>query len=300
MPLPVSDLSSNAEENIAHAAKVIGRSKDRLKVFGAIYTGKQRIKTADEISKTTHLPQVRVLQEGKRLSDNHLVVPTKVDGRKAYEKIDFFHTHKKRILSLAASPPKLKAFPTKRNPAPRGSTDRIKLDVLIPRRKHSARMVTIDDIDSFAKAHVLSRDSGYTRMPERKFKMGMARILGEKGDFKDWGGENRDLSSTRVMIGGKRHSTAFAFKGPGKTGKLTPAKMGKNGDQIQRLFKCPAEVFLIQYWGQVDDMVLEQLESLAKLKSYMEDGTVWYGIIDGVDSTRLIQAYPKEFEHQFN
>lgn len=50
--------------------------------------------------------------------------------------------------------------------------------------------------------------------------------------------------------------------------------------------------------GQVDDTALEQLGRVAKLKSYLENRTVWYGIIDGVDSTRLIQAYPQEFGDQ--
>jgi len=73
--------------------------------------------------------------------------------------------------------------------------------------------------------------------------------------------------------------------------------MGKNGDQIQRLVKCKvAEVLIIQYWAQIDDSVSEQLESWAKIKSYTEDKTIWYGVIDGIDSTRLIKAYPKEFQ----
>src|SRR6185312_1730126 len=89
------------------------------------------------------------------------------------------------------------------------------------------------------------------RMGEAKFKGGIASILGERDSFSDWGGESRDLSSTRVWIGGRRRVAAFAFKGPGMTGRLTPGKMGKNGDQIQRLFGAPAEVFLVQYGGRV-------------------------------------------------
>jgi hypothetical protein len=42
------------------------------------------------------------------------------------------------------------------------------------------------------------------------------------------------------------------------------------GDQIQRLAKCPADVFIVQYWGQIDDAVLDQLENFAKLKSYLK------------------------------
>ena len=99
-------------------------------------------------------------------------------------------------------------------------------------------MVTVDDIDSFSKVLDIDEIPGeYTRIYESKFKAGVAAILGEKDLFKDWGGELNDLSSTKVRIDGKRRMSAFAFKGPGTSGKLTPCKMGKNGDQIQRLFR---------------------------------------------------------------
>lgn len=296
MAFPVADLSSNAEENIAHAAKIIGRSKHRLKVFDAIYTTKRKIKTVIEISKTTRLTEIRVLQEGKKLADNHLVNPTQVNGRKAYQKIDFFHAHKHRILGLATSPAKLKAFATKRNPAMRaGSTGHIRINVAIPRKTQKAYLLTVDDIQSFSKVRRVGKSKSYTKIAEARFKKGVAKILGEKGDFNDWGGENRDLASTRLVVSGKRRSAAFAFKGPGKSGRLTPGKMGKNGDQIQRLFRCPAEIFIVQYWQQIDDAVLEQMEHFAQLKSYLESRPIGYGIIEGVDSTRLIEAYPKQF-----
>lgn len=296
MPLPVSDLASNAEENIAHAAKIIGRSVARQRVFDAIYTNKRRIKTVADIRAATGLGEVRVLQEGKRLADNHIVSPTRVNGRRGYEKIDFFHQHKRRILSLAASPEKLRKFPTKRNPA--GGSRRagsISVSVSIPRQKQRARLITVDDIDNFAKVRKVRGTVGYTKMPETQFKGGIARILGEPGRFKDWGGENRDLASTRLSVSGKRRSAALAFKGPGKTGKLTPGKMGKNGDQIQRLAKCPADVFIVQYWAEIDDAVLEQLERFSQLKSYLEGRDIFFGVIDGVDSSRLLQAYPRAF-----
>lgn len=70
--------------------------------------------------------------------------------------------------------------------------------------------------------------------------------------------------------------------------------MGKHGDQIQRLAKCPAEVFVVQYWAEIDDSVLAQLEQLIQLKSFLESRQLWYGIVDGQDSARLIQAYPKQ------
>jgi hypothetical protein len=90
-------------------------------------------------------------------------------------------------------------------------------------------------------------------------------------------------------------SAAFAFKGHGTKGKLTPAKLGKNGDQIQRLFEAPAQVFFIQYHGQIAQSVLQQMAMLAVAKSVMSGLPIWYGIFDGQDSNRIYTAYRSLF-----
>ena len=72
-------------------------------------------------------------------------------------------------------------------------------------------------------------------------------------------------------------------------------EMGKNGDQIQRIVKCPAEIFLVLYWRDIDDSVFEQLEKFVQLKAHFENRKLWYGIIGGNDSARLIEAYPLRF-----
>jgi len=61
------------------------------------------------------------------------------------------------------------------------------------------------------------------------------------------------------------------------------------------LFETAAEVFLIQYWGAIDETVLKQMEQLAVAKSVMTGSEVIYGIIDGEDSRRLFDAYATEF-----
>jgi hypothetical protein len=71
--------------------------------------------------------------------------------------------------------------------------------------------------------------------------------------------------------------------------------MGKNGDQIQRLFQSTAEVFFVQYWQEIDESVLDQMKQLAIAKSLMDGRRVWFGIIDGQDSNRLYRAYQKRF-----
>jgi hypothetical protein len=59
------------------------------------------------------------------------------------------------------------------------------------------------------------------------------------------------LYSTLLKIGGKRKAAAFGFKGPGQLGALVPGRMGKNGDQIQRLFQEEADVFFVQHWREI-------------------------------------------------
>jgi hypothetical protein len=120
-------------------------------------------------------------------------------------------------------------------------------------------------------------------------------LLGEPSDPKDWGGETSDLYTSRLKSGGKRITAAFAFKGPGKKGKLVPGKMGKNGDQIQRLFQEDADIFIVQYWSEIAPSILEHMRTFAIGKSAMTGREIKYGIIDGQDSERLRVAYRSNF-----
>ncbi len=254
---------------------------------------RRRIKTVDQIADATGLSRKRVLEEGKKLVANQVVNQRKKDGQVAYEKIDFFHHHKKRIIALAGSKTRLDALPTKRNPASsRASTVLVRM---IPQRAR-AQFITIDDINSFRRAWQKDTTQHLPPMAEKQFKRGIQQILGQQGTFKDWGGEKNDLFSTRLRIGQKRFPAAFAFKGPATKGKLTPGKLGTNGDQIQRLFESPAQVFLVQYHGAIDESVTQLMSQLAIAKSLMTGRRIWYGVIDGQDSHRLVLGYPSSFE----
>ncbi|MBN8279934.1 MAG: hypothetical protein J0M16_04950 [Gammaproteobacteria bacterium] len=295
MPLSVSDRGSNKAEQIDHAAEVLGKSV-RRDVFRAIYTGKAAVKSVPALMDATGLNRNRVLDAGKRLADQDLVEQVKVAGLTCYKKIAFFQHHRDKIIKLAGDPAARERLPTKRRPAATSSTRvKIALKLQVPKKQIRATLLTVDDIESFSLVRSISTPRSNVRMPETQFKDGIARIVGEVGSFKDWGGEIRDLSTTRLMVDGRRRSTAFAFKGPGKRGRLTPAKMGINGDQIQRLMRCPAEVFIVQYWAEIDDSVLDQLKQFAELLSYFQQKEIYYGVIDGSDSARLIAAYPRKF-----
>lgn len=295
MAISTADRSSNKPEQIQLAAEAIGRSAIKRAVFKSIYTGKRAIKTVVDLMDATRFSRIRVLDAARALADEDIVVQTKVGGITAYQKVGFFQRYRNRVLRLAANPAARKRLATKRNPAPSRAQRQLLLNIRVPRSAVAAQPITIDDIDSFNAVRKVGSAHNYLKMPEAQFKNGVARILGERGPFKDWGGELRDLYSTRLLIGGTRRRAAFAFKGPGTSGKLTPGKFGKNGDQVQRLLKCPAELFVIQYWGEIADETAELLQKLTELRSYFESKELLYCVIDGNDSARLIAAYHRYF-----
>lgn len=294
MAIPVvSDPRSNPNDQIAYIAKVLGRAKERTAVFVAIHTGKKNVKSATEIAKVTKLKRKRVLEEGVKLVHKQIVKQHKLsDGDIGYERDAFSYAHKAKIVARAGSPKKLEKFPTKYSVkiAP------VRLNVPVAKSAIQTAIITVDAIDSFAKAKKIRSVPPLSGMSETHFKHGVQRIVGETGIFKDWGGETSDLWTTRVRLKGKRVAAAFAFKGPGTKGLLTPGRLGKNGDQILRLFREEADVFLVQYVGQIAPTVLQMMAPLAQMKSITTGHKIYYGLIDGNDSARIVAAYPRAFK----
>jgi len=240
----------------------------------------------------TKYGQVEVLQLGGKLADQQLVHKTKVGKATAYEKDRFFATNRQKILRYAINPTSLKHLPTKFSPRVPAAGP---LRVTIRGIRVRITEITVDDIDQFAAVKKIKSASERV-ISESAFKRGIQRILREGGKFQDWGGEPNDLFTTKVRLKGKRVATAFAFKGPGTSGVLTPAKLGKNGDQIQRLFLSPADIFIIQYHGQIGQAVVEQMKAFATINSVREGKHVWYGTIDGDDTRRVLAAYASKFK----
>ncbi len=297
MTTETTDVRSNPNEQIAHAASVIKKSEHRRKVFEAICFGKKKVKLISEIASRTGLPHKRVLEEAVKLHNNRLVKKSKVNGEMAYEKDDFLSQKLKLILKLADDPKALAEFPTKSNPRP-SSSSVINVNFPAPKNMVDTKEVKVDDIDSFQKVKEIQLSPKPKLVPieENVFQAGLQKVLQEEGTFNDWGGETDDLFSNRLVLGGKRVDVAFGLKGRGTKGKLVPAKMGKDGDQIQRLFRAPADVFLVQYWGQIDESILEQMRLMATAKSLFEKRTIYYGTIDGQDTQRIIAAYQEYFD----
>ena len=286
----VTDSRSNANDQIAHAVNVLGRSDHRRRVFDAISKGKKVTKTVQELANVLGLTRKQVLNAARPLVANQLVAQTKVDGDTAYTKDSFFSAQRTRILRLVDEPSKLDELPTKTRPHTTTATRTITFRPEFVRTE----VITIQALDQLAPASKLPPRQ-VIELPERAFKQGFQRIVGEQGDFADWGGEKNDLFTTNLKVHGFRKASAIAFKGPGTRGKLTPKKLGKNGDQIQRLFNTAAQVFLVQYWNVIDESVLEQMEAFAVARSVTTGQRIYYGLIDGSDSARIIEAHPTAF-----
>jgi hypothetical protein len=206
---------------------------------------------------------------------------------------------------LAANKEKLKAHVTIRKPKVSFAKLELKIDMRLRDVFVVARYITVDGIDNFSKVRSLKHNKvpnklDPPRLAEKVFKSGMANVLGNKGVFKDWGGEKNDLYTSHVSIDGTRYAAAIGLKGPATTGMLTPAKMGKNGDQIQRLFDSDAQVFLVQYEGRIAESVCQQLKRMAVNKSVEDRRPVFYGTIALEDSYRLRMRYASEYQKAAN
>jgi len=292
---PTTEFSATSEETIQKIATELSTSDRKYRVFEAIYSGGNKPKDAVALAVTTGLSEMVVLQLATPMAHQQYFERLKHNGRVAFRKYHHINAVRHRILRLAKNPRKLNQHVSSRTP-------RQAILVQVDSRKRtevSVREIFIDDIEEFKlvtdlkPAQLPNLDP--TRLPEKIFKYGVASILGNKGKFQDWGGEKNDLYTSNVTIGGQRKSTAFAFKGPATSPPLTIAKLGKNGDQIPRLFSTTADVFLVQFEGTTEEAVKEQMLTYAFKKSHETGKEILYGVIALEDSHRLRVRYASHF-----
>lgn len=157
------------------------------------------------------------------------------------------------------------------------------------------RELHVDGLDCFEAVRTLRPARSVTALeplkdiPEHEIKAAFADIIGEPCIPKDWGGERSDLYSTYVCKDGHRIATAFAFKGPSRFQPMTMAHLGKNGDQIDRLFTEPADLLVLQHCHQVTPPVRSAMRAYAQR---VGDPRL-YCVIDGFDTLRVLRAYGK-------
>jgi hypothetical protein len=159
----------------------------------------------------------------------------------------------------------------------------------------------VEDIDSFRKvrdvnpatvSHLLSNE-GYLDQPEDFIQMVLEQILDVPFHKRDWGGEINDLYTANVVVNGSRTATAFLLKGHGLKRKVLKIRdCGQNGDQLVRLFDSPAQLFVVQFVGEISENVIRDVEG--KVNERRSRGkSAWYCIMNGQDTARVLHAYGK-------
>lgn len=156
----------------------------------------------------------------------------------------------------------------------------------------------VEDIDSFHKVRDVNPaivmgmlDDGYLNRSEDSIQRALEKILSVPFHKNDWGGEQNDLYTANVMINGVRHDTAFLLKGNGLRKKtMEISDCGANGDQILRLCNSPAKLFVIQFVGRISEAVVGDIDGKVRQKR-SEGRDVWYCIMDGQDTARVLRAY---------
>ena len=66
--------------------------------------------------------------------------------------------------------------------------------------------------------------------------------------------------------------------------------LGKEADQLQRLFGLPAEVFVVQFNGPISEAVIQDLTDCVD-HARRQGRTALGCAIDGQDRARLLRAY---------
>jgi hypothetical protein len=158
-------------------------------------------------------------------------------------------------------------------------------------------LISIEAIGSFARVsdvspqQVASLVAKKLPLPEQTVKEFIAKIIGEPYLDTDWGGELSDVLTTRIELNGQRVAGAFLLKGAGSKKKLKPGDLGKNGDQVRRLSKQDADLYVVQHVGEFDEAVRDQLADMILAKRAKGSPNAVGSLWDGSDCARLFIAY---------
>jgi len=154
-----------------------------------------------------------------------------------------------------------------------------------------------EDVDSFSRARkVKASKERYLNLLEIDVKKAFLSLIGEPNIHKDSSVEMSDIFTPRIKLNGENISTAIALNGRGKfktkkkEGIFEIADSGKNGNQINRLFEEPAKLFILQCVGQFSNYVCDEMYAHAYKKSKGGKEEIYYCLIDGNDTDRIIRA----------
>lgn len=153
-----------------------------------------------------------------------------------------------------------------------------------------------EEVDSFGQiANVRETDVANIvplLLSEAEVKKHLCDIIGNPFAQKDWGGEVCDIVCN-IQFRRKAVMAAFVLKGKAYANHpLRISDLGKNGDQLVRMFSLPAEIFIVQSNGPIDGAVYNQVQAQVAEK-LMTNQPVYYLILDGIQTARLLRAYGK-------
>lgn len=169
------------------------------------------------------------------------------------------------------------------------SADEIKMGI-----RQDRLYVHPSEIDQFSEVDFQRRLSSkhlsaVALTAEQTVKEALAKILGDPRTAKDWGGERSDHYSTQLTIGGVPHRSAWLLKGKSVKTDMRIAHLGKNGDQIDRLFSEPADLYVVQSNQKISSDVRNMLDVYAH--DYRRVSR--YSLLDGYDTARVLLAHGK-------
>lgn len=158
----------------------------------------------------------------------------------------------------------------------------------------SMLQINPEDVDEFRKLKSITRKSATKKLElnrsisEKQIKHWIAEIVGEANIPNDWGGEKSDLYIP-LHVKGKRVNAAFLLKGPSKFHPLQVKDLGKNGDQISRLYDEPAQLFIVVHCHYITPEIRKTMNAFSSRNYNLSN----YCLIDGVDLRRILKAYEK-------
>jgi hypothetical protein len=164
-----------------------------------------------------------------------------------------------------------------------------------------AMRLYVEDIDSFRNVRDVNpgmvasylTNGYYLDISEEAIQRAIEEIINEPFHKKDWGGEANDLYTSNIVVRGGRVATAFLLKGNGlRKRKLEMKNCGKNGDQVIHLFQSPAQLFIVQYVGEITESLIRHVEHEVELLRH-QDKQAWFCIMNGQDTARVLYAYNK-------
>lgn len=126
-------------------------------------------------------------------------------------------------------------------------------------------------------------------VPELAVKELICRLLSEHSVPSDWGGEESDVLSANLLVDGRRYTGAFLLKGPARFHSMKPTDLGKNGDQLYRLFNIPSQIYIVQHCHAIGAAVRKQAEAFALARSFIAPCQIV--LMDGITTARLLRAH---------